>query len=398
MEHKFAKRVLKIKPSPTLSFNAKVKEMKEAGKDIVMFTAGEPDLKPPKEFEEGLKEGIALGKFNYTAVLGEKKLRELAAKYLMKYELDYKWEEIAITQGGKGGISNLLLALVEKGEEVVIPEIRWASYDDEVILAGGKPRLAEVNEDFKVTPESLRKAITRKTKLFILNSPANPTGAVYSREELTELAKVIVEKGIYVLSDEIYSEIVFEGEQVSIASLEKEVPGIKERTFTLNGASKSLAIPGLRIGYLAGDKEVIKKIDCIQGANASNPNSLTQWGVRKALETDLTGYFEEGLEAYQEKRKLMTEGLEGIQYRGKRAFMFKMPQGGFYLWVNIKNLKGKEFGRSSEEIALGLLEEAGVAAIPGKAFGDDNCLRFSFAVGKEEIKEGVGRLRKAIEG
>lgn len=393
----FSRRAEIIKPSATLTFNAYASSLKKAGRDIVLFTAGQPDYDPPRLLLEAAKHAIDHEKHSYTAVLGDKTLRERIASYLTKYNLTYKESEIAVSSGVKLALANTFLVLIDHGDEVIYPRIAWGTYIDMITLCGGKAVACELNEQFKMTPQEMRKTITPRTKAIIINSPSNPTGAVYTKHELIEIAKLAVEYNLSVVSDEIYSETVYGHGHISIASLEEEVPGIRDMTCTINGASKSLAIPGWRLGYTAAPENVIQKLDAIQGADASNAPSIVQFGLSEVLKDEhkvaLEAYFEEKRQLLQSRRDMLVAGLQEIEYEGKPAFDVSIPEGAFYLWVNSAHLKNPRYGATSIDIRDRLLNEAGIAVTEGSAFGDDDYVRFSFATDQKDIEKGLQKLK-----
>ncbi len=397
----FADRTGLIRPSATLTFNAHVKRLKEHGQDITMFTAGQPDYEPPRILLEATKDAIDHRAHVYTPVLGETKLRELIADYLRKYKLNYTHSEIAVSSGIKLALANSLLILAGPGDEVIYPKVCWGTYIDMINLAGARAVSAEVDENFRVTPETLENVLSPRTKVLILNSPANPTGTVYSLDDLVKIAEFAVLHNVTVISDEIYSEIVHEGEHISIAAFENEVPGIRSLTITANGISKSMAVPGWRMGYVAGPSEFIEKFDAMQGTDASNAPSIVQFGLLETLKDEykheLKRYFEEKLALLKRRRDVLIEGLKSITLNGKPALCVFAPTGAFYLWVDIRALKSDVYGKTSVEIRDNFLNLAGVGVTEGAAFGNDDYVRFSYAVVESEILRGVEKLKKYIE-
>ncbi len=385
---RLSKRANIISPSPTLSLSAKVKELKKKGERIVSFTAGEPDFDTPLPVKEEAKKALDEGFTKYTPTTGIEELKEKICEKLAKENgLEYEKGEIIVSIGAKYVIYNALLALLEEGDEVIIPSPYWVSYPEQVRLVGGKPVFVEAKEEngFKVRVEDLEKARASATRLLILNSPCNPTGAVYGREELEEIARWCVDNEIFVISDEIYERIVYEGEHVSIASL----PGMRERTLIVNGMSKTYSMTGWRIGYGAGPRELIEAMGRIQDHTTSNPTSFAQKGAVKAFE--LKEEVNEMVEEFRRRRKLLLEGLLGIP----NVSCFP-PQGTFYAFPNFSYYVDKLGMRTADDLALYLLERAKVAVVPGSGFGADGYLRFSFAVSEEDIKEGIERIKHAL--
>ena len=379
---KIADRLSKVSPSATLKLTAKAKEMKSKGLPVINFGAGEPDFDTPQAVKEEAIKWLKAGFTKYTPTSGIPELREaVCRKFEEDQHLKYSPDNIVISCGAKHSIYNLIQVLCNPGDEVLIPSPYWVSYPEMVYLAGGVPRFIETTqkEGFRLTVERLKKAVTPKSKLLILNSPSNPTGVVLEEKDLKSLADVMVEKDLICISDEIYEYYVFNGlKHVSIASFGEE---IKKRTFVVNGASKSYAMTGLRIGYLAGDAEVVKKIGILQDHSTSNPTSISQkmtvaaLGLPQSYRNEIRGTF-------QKRSKLMT----GLLTQAK-GFEPQTAQGAFYIFCDIA---GTKF--SSENLCHRLLEETYVAVIPGKSFGSDQHVRFSFACSERDIEEGVKRV------
>ncbi len=370
-----------VSPSATLKLTAKAKEMKSKGLPVINFGAGEPDFDTPKSVkDEGVK-ALESGFTKYTPTSGTIELREAVCK---KFEEDqglkYAMENVVISCGAKHSLYNLIQVLCNPGDEVLIPMPYWVSYPEMVYLAGGTPRFIPTlqGEGFRVTPQRLKEAITPKSKIVILNSPSNPTGGVLDEKDLRELAKIIVEKDLICVSDEIYEYYLYGGNHVSIASLGDE---IKKRTFVVNGTSKSYSMTGLRIGYLAGDAEVIKKIGILQDHSTSNPTSISQKMALAALKLPKS-YRTNVLGIFEKRRDLMVGLLSKV--KGFRPFT---PPGAFYVFCDVEKT-----GLLSEALCDKLLEEIYVAAIPGKSFGSDKHARYSFACSEKDIEEGIGRV------
>jgi aspartate aminotransferase len=383
---KLAARVSQVTPSITLAIAAKAKAMKAEGIDVCSFSAGEPDFDTPAHIKAAAAKALDEGKTKYGPAAGEPKLREaIAHKLKTDNGVDYKAENVIVTNGGKHSLYNLIVVLIDPGDEVIIPAPYWLSYPEMVTLVGGKSIIVETDAytGYKITPEQLKKAITPKTKLFILNSPSNPTGMVYTPEEIKALAKVIVDTDILVVSDEIYEKILYDGaEHISIGSLGKE---IFSRTLISNGFAKGYSMTGWRLGYLAGPVEIIKAASTIQGHSTSNVCTFAQYGAITALESS-QNCVEEMRQAFAKRRQVMFERLNAIP-----GLSCPKPDGAFYLFPDISktDLKSLEFCNA-------LLEAHQVAVIPGVAFGADNNIRLSYATDMATIEKGMDRLDKFV--
>ncbi len=383
---KLAARVSQVTPSITLAIAAKAKAMKAEGIDVCSFSAGEPDFDTPAHIKAAAAKALDEGKTKYGAAGGEPKLREVIAHKLKTDNgLDYKAENVIVTNGGKHSLYNLIVVLIDPSDEVIIPAPYWLSYPEMVTLVGGKSIIVETDAStgYKISPEQLKKAITPKTKLFILNSPSNPTGMVYTPEEIKALAKVIVDADILVVSDEIYEKILYDGaEHISIGSLGKE---IFSRTLISNGFAKGYSMTGWRLGYLAGPVEIIKAASTIQGHSTSNVCTFAQYGAITALESS-QNCVEEMRQAFAKRRQVMFERLNAIP-----GLSCPKPDGAFYLFPDISktDLKSLEFCNA-------LLEAHQVAVIPGVAFGADNNIRLSYATDMATIEKGMDRLDKFV--
>lgn len=389
------KRISSISPSLTLAITAKAKAMKAEGKSVIGFGAGEPDFNTPQHIIDAAKDALDKGYTKYTPSSGLPQLRKkIAEKFKQEQGLDYDPSQIIVSSGGKHAIFNAMFALVEDGDEVIIPAPYWLTYPEVVKICGGKSVFIEGHKEnhFKITPEDLKKAITPKTKMLIFNSPSNPTGAVYTEEEIRALGKVAEEAGIWVLSDEIYCKLIYDGvEHFSMAQVSDK---LKEKTVVVNGVSKTYAMTGWRIGWLAAPKEVAKAIDSFQSHATSNPTSISQYAALAALNGS-----EEELEKmrgiFNDRRKFMIERIREIEHLDCIE-----PDGAFYIMLIVKGLYGKRFnGRKingSMDVADMLLEK-GVAVVPGIAFGDDECVRLSYAISKEDIAEGLARIEQFVK-
>jgi len=383
---KLAERIGLVPPSLTLSITAKGKAMQAEGIDVYAFSAGEPDFDTPAHIVAAAQQALADGKTRYGPAAGEMALRKAIAKKLRTENgLDYQAENIAVTNGGKQSLYNLIEATIEAGDEVIIPTPYWVSYPEMVRLAGGTPVFckAEADNQYKVTPEQLAAAITPNTKLFVLNSPSNPTGTVYTPAEIRALAEVIVDADIYVVSDEIYEKILYDdAEHLSIGSIG---PEILARTFTSSGFAKAFAMTGWRVGYLAGPTDVIKAVATIQGHSTSNVCTFAQYGAIAALESpESPAAIAKMLEAFAARRRYMCDRVAQIS----KLSAFE-PQGAFYLYINIAKT-----GLTSLEFCDRLLDDYHVAAIPGIAFGTDDCIRLSYATDLKSIEAGLDRLEQ----
>jgi len=383
---KLAARVSQVTPSITLAIAAKAKAMKAEGIDVCSFSAGEPDFDTPAHIKAAAAKALDEGKTKYGPAAGEPKLREAIAHKLKNDNgLNYKSENVLVTNGGKHSLYNLIVALIDPGDEVIIPSPYWLSYPEMVTLVGGKSVIVETDAStgYKITPEQLKKAITPKTKLFVLNSPSNPTGMVYTPGEIKALAQVIVDADIYVVSDEIYEKILYDGvEHISIGSLGEE---IFSRTLISNGFAKGYSMTGWRLGYLAGPVEIIKAASNIQGHSTSNVCTFAQYGAIAALESS-QDCVEEMRQAFAKRRQVMFERLKAIP-----GLSTAKPDGAFYLFPDISKT-----GLKSLEFCDALLAEHQVALIPGVAFGADKNIRLSYATDMTTIEKGMDRLEKFV--
>ena len=384
---KLASRISQVTPSLTLAISAKAKAMKAEGLDVCSFSAGEPDFDTPQHIKLAAKKALDEGKTKYGAAVGELGLRKaIAHKLQQDNNLNHQAENIIVTNGGKHSLFNFIFALIEAGDEVIIPTPYWLSYPEMVTLAGGTSVFVQTTAEnsYKITPAQLQEAITSKTKLFILNSPSNPTGAVYTPEEIKALAQVIVDNDILVVSDEIYEKILYDGvTHLSIGSLNDE---IFQRTIVSNGFAKAYSMTGWRVGYIAADTEIINAMKSIQSHSTSNVCTFAQYGAIAALESSQE-CVATMLESFIERRKFMFSAVESIA-----NISCPLPYGAFYLFVDISAL-----GLKSLDFCDQLLTKEKVATIPGIAFGNDNCIRLSYATDIDTIDKGMNRLGKFIE-
>jgi len=391
-----ASRIRQIPPSATLALNAKANQLKAKGVDIVNFGVGEPDFDTPDNIREAAIRAIREGFTRYTPVGGTPELKEaIINRFQADYGLSYQPSEVVVSCGGKHGLYNLFQVLCEKGDEVIIPAPFWVSYVPMVMLADATPVVVPTREEngFKLTAAELKARLTPKTKAIVVNSPSNPTGGVYSQAELEALGEVVLEAGLCVISDDIYDKILFDGAKFyNMAMLS---PELKARTFVFNGVSKAYAMTGWRIGYLAGPADGVKAVDTIQSQSTSNPNSIAQKAAVEALngpqdsvKAMLAEFAWRREDIY--KRTLEIPGATAIK-----------PGGAFYLFPNFSAYYDKlqvAPGQSqSGALAAYLLEEAQVAAVPGGEFGEDKCLRFSYATSRERIATGLSRIKAALE-
>ena len=389
-----ARRAAAIKPSPTLATAAKAKEMKASGIDVVDFGVGEPDFDTPENVKEAAKKAIQSGYTKYTPASGAEDLKEaVIEKFKKDNGLVYEKSQILISCGAKHSLYNIAEALFDPGDEVIIPSPYWVSYPDQVILNDATPVIVETTEEegFKLSAKKFEKALTRKTKAIILNSPSNPTGLAYDRKTLEEIAAVAVKHKVYVISDEIYEKLIYDGfRHFSIASLG---PEIKNLTIVVNGVSKSHAMTGWRIGYAAGPKEVITAMANIQSQSTSNPASISQKAAVEALRGPQDFIQTMNIE-FDKRRKYMVERLNKIP-----GMSCLMPVGAFYAFPRVSPLFGKSVNgkriMGSSDFASYLLEEAKVALVSGDAFGADNYIRLSYATSLDTIVKGIDRIERA---
>lgn len=392
-----AKRVNLIKPSPTLSLEAKAKAMRREGIDVISFSAGEPDFDTADGIKEAAIEAINSGFTKYTPSSGIDELRQVVAENLAKnHGLYYKPDEVLISCGAKHSLYNISMALFEDGDEVIIPSPYWVTYPEQIFLSGGTPVIIETHQedDFLLRHEDLESAINTKTKGLILNTPSNPVGSAYDRSRLEQIAEIAVKHNIYVISDETYGDIVYDGfKQVSIASLNKEIFKI---TIVVTGVSKTYAMTGWRIGYAAGPKEIINAMGNIQSQSTSNPTSISQKAALEALKGGYQDFISMMVERFDRRRKYIVGRLNNIE-----GFTCFMPKGSFYVFPNISGILGKKFNNnvidSSVRFAEYLLNETRVAAVPGEAFGAPGYMRLSYATSMENIEKGLDRIEKAIK-
>jgi aspartate aminotransferase len=392
---KLSERMSQIQPSPTLTINTKAKALRAAGVDVISFGVGEPDFDTPEHICLAAFDAIKEGFTRYTPVGGIDELKDaIITDFQRSYGLSYGREEIVVSCGGKHSLYNLAQVLFDPGDEVLIPAPYWVSYPDIVRLADAVPVIVPTYEEdqFKLRPEVLEEAITAKSKGLILNSPSNPTGTTYTREELEKLAPVVLQHGLPVISDDIYYRILFQGQPwVNLSMVGDD---LRKQTIIVNGVSKTYAMTGWRIGYLAGPAEVVGAVTKIQSQSTSNPNSIAQ----KAAVAALTGpqhCVDEMVKAFEKRRDHMTSRLESLP--GVRVIR---PTGTFYIFANFSFYYGRAYHDQviggSLDLSAYLMDKVHLAVVPGVAFGEDNCLRFSFAISMEQIDQGMDRLSEAL--
>ena len=387
-------RLNRLAPSATLAMSQKSSEMKAQGIDVINMSVGEPDFNTPEHIKDAAKKAIDENFSRYSPVPGYMDLREaISSKLKRENGMDYGVNEILVSNGAKQSVCNTIMALVNDGDEVIIPAPYWVSYPQMAKLAGGEPVIVEAGfeQDFKMTPEQLEAAITPKTKLLILCSPSNPTGSVYNEEELRGLADVIKRhEDLYVLADEIYEHINYIGKHHSIAQIE----GMKERTIVVNGVSKAYAMTGWRIGYIAAPEWIVKGCNKLQGQYTSGPCSVSQ---KAAVEAYMASQdcVEEMRKAFERRRDLIVSLAKDIP-----GLEVNVPQGAFYLFPKCSSFFGKTDGthviNNSTDFALYLLEVGHVATVAGDAFGDPECFRMSYATSDDNIREAMSRIKSAV--
>jgi len=392
---KLASRVSLIKPSPTLTIQARANALKASGRDIVGFGAGEPDFDTPLNIKEAAIRAIHAGFTKYTPVGGTDELKDaVIAKLQRDNQLTYRRSEIVISCGAKHSLFNVAHVLFEEGDEVLIPSPYWVSYTDIVYLTGAKPVVIKtrIEDGFKLLPAQLEAAITPRTRAIIISYPSNPAGVCYSRNELEELAAVILRKGIMIISDDIYEKIIYDDRPFcTLASLSDELKSI---SVVINGVSKSYSMTGWRIGYAAGSEEIVSAMTKYQSQNTSNPTSIAQKAAVEALNGPQEGVGKMARE-FQKRRDLIVERLTAID-----GVTCLRPEGAFYVFPNVGSYYGRSFeGKiigTSAEMAAYLLDEANVALVPGGDFGHDDHIRISYATSMEQIEKGVERIRLAL--
>ena len=388
-----SKNLKRIKPSPTIAVTQKARELRAAGKDVIGLGAGEPDFDTPDNIKNAAIKAIKRGDTKYTAVDGTPALKKaVVRKFKRENRLNYSTDQITVGTGGKQVLYNAFMATLNKGDEVIIPAPFWVSYPDMVLLAGGKPKIIKCTEQegFKLTIKKLKKAISKKTKWVILNSPSNPTGAGYTKKEIQDLAKVLIRnKKIYILSDDIYEHVRYDNFNFfTIAQISK----LKDRTLTMNGVSKSYAMTGWRIGYAAGPKDIIKAIGKIQSQSTSNPSSISQAAAVEALNGNQS-FIKKRSNAFKQRRDFVVKSLNRI-----RGISCLTPNGAFYVFPSCKGLLNKNTKlKTDTDFVQKLLEKSNVAVVQGSAFGLDGYFRISYATSMKNLKKAMDRIKYFCE-
>lgn len=392
---KLANRTTKIEASPTLAISAKAAQMKKQGIPVIDFGVGEPDFDTPENIKQAGIKAIQEGFTKYTPAAGMPALKETICEKLKKENgLEYTPAQVIVSCGAKHALYNIMIAVLESGDDALLPAPYWVSYPEQIKLADANVIVIDTQEsnDFKMTAAELKQAITPKTKLLILNSPSNPTGCVYTKKELEAIADICVQKKIIVVSDECYEKDIYDGEKhISIASLGKE---IFDSTIVVNAVSKSYSMTGWRIGYAAGPADVVKAMSEIQSHATSNPTSFAQKGAIEAIKGPQESV-NVMIAEFDKRRKALVDGLNQIP-----GVSCRVPKGAFYAFPNVSGLYGKTFNgkliKNSLDLSAYLLEVAQIAVVPGSAFGADNFLRFSYATAMKNVVEGVERMKKAV--
>ncbi|MGD6847516.1 pyridoxal phosphate-dependent aminotransferase [Rossellomorea aquimaris] len=391
MKFTLADRVSALTPSTTLAITAKAKEMKSQGIDVIGLGAGEPDFNTPEHIINAAYASMTEGHTKYTPSGGMAKLKEaIIHKFETDQKLTYKPSEIIVTSGAKHALYTLFQVLLNENDEVIIPTPFWVSYPEQVKLAGGIPVIVEGKEqnEYKVTPQQLKETITPKTKAVILNTPSNPTGMLYTHEELQAIGEVCLENDILIVSDEIYEKLVYDGNShTSIAELS---PELKEQTIVINGVSKSHSMTGWRIGYAAGNETIIKAMTNLASHSTSNPTTTSQYGAVAAYLGDQQPV-EEMRQAFEERLNIVFDKLNSIP-----GFHCLKPQGAFYLFPNVSEAAKKTGFNNVDEFTKALLEEAKVAVIPGSGFGSDNNIRLSYATSLDALEKAIERMYEFV--
>lgn len=391
----YSRKYQQISPSVTMAITAKAGELRAKGIDIISFSVGEPDFPTPLNIRTVAQEYLKDGHIQYTAASGLPVLREAIAKKLKQDNcLDYKISDIIVSNGAKHALRNAVEAITNPGDEIIVPSPYWVTYAELVKMSAGVPVIVEAKEEdeFKVSAEQMEAVVTDKTKAIILNSPCNPSGAVYTKEELEQIADLAIRRDLIVISDEIYEKLIYDGEHISIASLGEE---IKDRTVVINGVSKAYAMTGWRIGYTASNSQIAKIISGMQSHTTSNPNTLAQYATIEALNGDQSTV-EEMKREFEQRRDLIIDLIEELPYVSARK-----PRGAFYVMLNIEACKGKSYkGRKiTDSLVFSelILEYANVALVPGAAFGVDDFVRISYATSREKIREGIDRIAAVLK-
>ena len=383
----------RIKPSPTIAVTQKARELRAAGKDVIGLGAGEPDFDTPNNIKNAAIKAIRGGDTKYTAVDGTPALKNaIIKKFKKENNLKYSSEEITVGTGGKQVLYNAFMATLNRGDEVIIPAPFWVSYPDMVLLAGGKPKIVKCSEadNFKITPNRLRKAISKKTKWLILNSPSNPTGASYTKTEIVKLSKVLAKhKRIHILSDDIYEHISYDKSKYFTIA---QISNLKNRTLTMNGVSKSYAMTGWRIGYAGGPKEIVKAIRKVQSQSTSNPSSVSQAAAVEAL-NGTQKFIKIRSKEFKKRRDFVVKSLNNI-----KGINCLTPNGAFYVFPSCKGFLNKKTKlKTDTDFVQKLLEKSNVAVVQGSAFGLDGYFRISYATSMQNLKKAMKRIKTFCE-
>ncbi|HET6512681.1 MAG TPA: pyridoxal phosphate-dependent aminotransferase [Candidatus Kapabacteria bacterium] len=394
-KHSIAKRMDNVTEAATLRIAERARELRESGRSIVSLSTGEPNFPTPQHIKDAAVRALANDQTRYTPAEGMKQLREIVAeKFKRDNRIDTSWDRIQISSGGKHALSNAISVLVQQGDEVIIPSPYWVSYPAMVALADGTPVYVETHleNEWLMRPEDLERACTDRTRVLILNTPVNPTSSMYSEGQLRALAEVIERRNIYVVVDELYEKLVYDGRKhFSIGAID----AIADQVVTVNGLSKAYAMTGWRCGYATGPKQVIDAMNRLQSQAVSHPSSITQCAAIEAL-SQSQEKVEEMRSAFERRRDLVVKLMLDIP-----GIHFTKPKGAFYIFFDISSFIGKSTSkgvriRSAEDICLGLLDDHGIALVPGNAFGKDDAIRLSFAASEQDIEEGVKRIREGL--
>ncbi len=393
---KISRKIKNIKPSPTIAISSLAGEMKRKGINVINFSAGQPDFPTPENIKEAGIQAIRNNHTKYTPAPGIPEIREAICRKLKREnDLEYTPDRVIVSSGGKQSVYLALQVLLEEGDEAIIISPYWVSYPPQVSLTGAKPVIINttIENDFKTTAEKIEKYITDKTQILILNSPNNPTGSLFTKNELEEIADLCVRKNLFVITDEIYEQLTYDNQKAfSIASLNDD---IKKITLTINGASKSFSMTGWRLGYAAGPKEVVGAMSKLQSQLDTHAVSISQYATIEALDNGAEST-RKMRESFDERRKYVVKRLNEID-----GIKTNVPKGAFYIFPQVSAYYGKKHNdtliNDSVSFCKYMLEEMKIALVPGSAFGDDNCLRFSYAASMEDIKNGIGRLEEGLK-
>lgn len=388
-----SKRIRNMEPSATSAMVAKVAKLREQGEDVLSFSAGQPDFQTPDKIIEACYEAMKAGKTKYELIGGVRPLKEaICEKLKRENDVEYTPDQICISTGAKQALYNTMMVLCDEGDEVILPIPCWVSYVEMVKLAGGVAVKVPTNADYSLNIENIKNAVTDKTKIILLNTPNNPTGAVYSRQSLMELGKIAVENDIYIITDEVYEKLIYgQSEHVCIASFSEE---LYKRCIVVNGFSKAFSMTGWRIGYSAASKEITEAIVAFQGNTTSNSTSFVQWAAIEALNS-CDDSVEKMRQEFQKRRDYMWKRLNDMP-----GIKCAKPEGAFYLMPNVESYFGKSYKdyeiKSASDVCEFLLMEGKIGAVPGEAFYDPTAIRFAYAVSMEEIEEGMNRMERAL--